>query len=133
MGGPARILVVATLAWTGGGCQQLLGFESPTLGGGGAGAMDSHDDAHNCLGSGAFVVCLQALPQAAFTFTNDQVVDTSPGSSSCAAGVTWSNPSQPDSCFIVASAIAVPSIVVHGARPLVLVATDSIAVTGIID
>lgn len=132
MGGRPRILVVATLAFAGGGCQQLLGFESPTLGGD-AGAKDSLDDASTCFGSGAYVVCLQVLPQGPFTFTNNQVVDTAPGSMACSAGAMWSIPNQPDSCFVVATAIELPSILVHGSRPLVLVATDAISVTGTLD
>ncbi|MEJ7603437.1 MAG: hypothetical protein WKG01_36460 [Kofleriaceae bacterium] len=92
-------------------------------------------DGPPCFGTGAFRVCLTdvtpapalTLPSTINTATEELCLDDVPPT-------FWAGSSaQPESCVIVAESITVATTVVTGARPLVLVATTSLTVTGTLD
>jgi hypothetical protein len=77
-------------------------------------------------------VCLDALPTAPVTITND--IDTTTDSRCLTAQPgTWTA-RQPDACFIVGTTITLTGNTdVDGGRPLVLLATDTLTISGEID
>jgi hypothetical protein len=87
------------------------------------------DDDGSCLGTGAFAACF-ATPSNTANLSG--AIDTgSSGLCSATPPVGWSG--QPASCFVVAQTINVAAITVTGTKPLVLWATQNIAITGNID
>ena len=99
-------------------------------------AIDSTSTASSvCLGSGAYKVCLQDTPTAA------QPIST--GFNTANAGICldaahmpidWTTQGQPDACFVVGTNITLTNnIAIHGARPVVFVATGTITIGGQVD
>jgi hypothetical protein len=86
------------------------------------------------FGSGAWQVHVD-LPVPTNALTLPTMIDTGSASTDCMTNVHWVDPSQPDSCFIVAQTIATPTMPVNvrGTRPVVFVALDSITITSSLD
>jgi hypothetical protein len=121
-------LLLASLALTGAGCQQLFGLDQPRRPD--AATIDgSGSDSSDCYGTGVYTICLQSPPPPPISFTPGQTIVTA----DVCSNERWSNVNQPDSCIVVATMLTVPSIAVRGSRPLVLLATDSLTVEGTID
>lgn len=81
----------------------------------------------------AFEVCLGEAPTGAITLP--AMLDTRPGVSDLcleAQPVGWT-PAQPPACFIIANSITVDITTVTGTRPLVLVASSTITINGLLD
>jgi hypothetical protein len=134
---------VAIAIWlTAAGCRQLIGIDDPTVG-----TIDAAIDAIDgrpidspeividagpmCVGVDPFKVCMASAP------TPQSIVNATinTGTSTLCAGldVAWTTPQQPDACFIVGSSLSVAGLRASGPRPLVLVATGTLTVTGLID
>jgi hypothetical protein len=92
-------------------------------------------DAGICLGSGAWTVCLSSTPASPLVLTGVGTLDTT-NDTRCLATQPpgWETANQPASCFLVGQSITLDDrLDVQGTRPLVLVATQSIAITGTLD
>jgi hypothetical protein len=90
-------------------------------------------DARLCYGAGAYTVCVQAPPLDAVTFTGSAPFDTSVTNTSCVTAAWTMATGQPDACFVVGTAITIPSLVVTGPRPLVLLSASMITISGFVD
>ncbi|HSN25411.1 MAG TPA: hypothetical protein VLT45_03975 [Kofleriaceae bacterium] len=117
-----------------GGCSSIFGLHDPahvTDGPAGSGDGPPADAPASCLGSGSLAVCFDAPPTAAVTLPT--VIDTAT-SPLCTSTAHWASP-QTESCFVVGTAVVVPAGAtrVLGERPLVLVATGDLTVTGTLD
>lgn len=121
-----RYVGVAMVLLAAPGCTKLLGIEDFTL------APDAAIDAPNpdaqlCYGAGLAPICLTTVPSG--TVTLDTAFDTT----DC-PGEVIAQPTGPELCVIAATQISVSATVtVTGARPLMLLATDTIAVPGSLD
>ncbi len=103
-----------------------------------AGATTTHtvtitDD--DCLGTGPFRVCPNAVPTGTVTLSGAFNTDSN---AACAGSqpLGWTTQfGQVAACFVIADTITVPNagLVVTGGRPLVLAAGTSITVVGVID
>src|SRR5262249_22497541 len=89
-------------------------------------------DARACPGTGLGVqVCLVHQPTQDLTVTFVRAIDTNVGSNDC---VDLTRPSASDYCVLSATDITLSgTLVATGTRPLVLVATGTITVSGTID
>jgi len=114
------------------GCSSLFGLHEPSRTDASVDAGDGPTgDASQCFGRGDLTVCMVTLPGVPVQLP--ATIDTS-SSPVCTSGVGWLHAGQPDACFIVGTNIMQSgTTVVTGARPLVIVATDSIAITGLLD
>lgn len=118
---------VATALLAAPGCAKVLGIEDFTL------APDAaihgpSPDAQLCYGAGLAPVCLTNAPTG--TVTLDAAFDTT----ACPGEVIAQPGGGPELCVIAATQISVSATVtVTGARPLMLLATDSIAIPGVLD
>jgi hypothetical protein len=83
-----------------------------------------------CFGSGVYTVCFDAPATGTQTYTGDLNTTTL---AACATTAHWMSPAQPDVCFLVGSDITLMDAAVIGSRPLVVVATNRVTVTGLID
>ncbi|HUJ62817.1 MAG TPA: hypothetical protein VLX92_30150 [Kofleriaceae bacterium] len=102
--------------------------------------MDAPDapplDARSCFGGAAkWEICLDPPPTAALDLTalGTLVTDTD---SHCltAQPSDWTTNGQPDACIIAATTLTLSDqLVVNGNRPLVLVGTDSVTISGTLD
>jgi len=94
-------------------------------------AVDARPDGPPaCLASGAWQVCIDR-PTAEATLPRS--INTSPGTADCTTLAGWGT-NQPEACAIAATTITVASdTLVFGTRPLVLIATDTIAVSAVLD
>ncbi len=92
---------------------------------------DAPPDAPACFGSGPFEVC--PMGAATGTKTLSGAIDTSANGTMCNTAQLWNGTGQTSSCFIVAESITVQNVTVTGNRPLVLVATGEITLTGQLD
>lgn len=90
------------------------------------------DDDQSCLGEGSYAACVPT-PTAAQTLPLGTInTDTSPLCASAQPMSGWTG--QPAACFIIGTTITANSAtLVTGSRPLVLWATESITVPGILD
>ena len=81
------------------------------------------------IGDAPFAVCVPP-PADPITLSGDFDSDLS---TSCATvqPPTWKAANESDACFVVATTIMVSDVVAHGGRPLVLIASDTITVTGL--
>ena len=84
-----------------------------------------------CIGSNSFALCIEA-PQASVMLP--AMLD-SDGSALCLQSqpASWKANGQPDACIITGTTISATSTTVTGGRPLVLVASDSISVSQLLD
>jgi hypothetical protein len=121
----------------GAGCRQLLGIDDPSVSSTDA-ATDTVpvdnaaiDAFRVCVGAAPYEVCMPSVPPPRSFI--DVRLDT--GSSTACAGseVRWTSPQQPPACFLVGSTLVVAGLRATGSRPLVLVATESITITGLVD
>jgi hypothetical protein len=85
----------------------------------------------DCLGTGTFTICPDAPLADAVTLTPDLITDTSPLCT--ASSTTWTQAGQPTSCIVFARSITVDTTRAWGSKPLVLVATETIAITSLLD
>jgi hypothetical protein len=123
----ARLLLLALVL--GGGCGWVAGLDDPISGNGGDGDVGDF-----CYGTGLVRVCFSAEP------TGDQMVSStiSTGDFSCSANVISGGTGL---CVLSGSSITIPpgsSVLATNASgttaiPLVLVATDSITISGTLD
>jgi hypothetical protein len=92
--------------------------------------------ARTCFGGANYLVCLQTLPTSALTISNI-TLNTSPGSGQCATAqpMGWTSQGQPDACFIIAKTVKIDGTnsTARGTRPLVILATDTVDLTGELD
>ena len=118
-----------------GGCNSIFGMKSPQRGDAGGdasadvGPRDGSFDAQMCFGTGKLAVCFTTLPAAAAQVGGTFNTETA----TCSTDVHWVDSTQPATCFIVGTDIAVSAATVTGAQPLVLVATGTITFTGLVD
>lgn len=123
-----RYVGVATVLLAAPGCSKLLGIEDFSL------APDADIDAPSpdallCYGQGLAPVCLTS--PAMGTRTLDAAIDTDTAGT-CSDVIAQTG--GPELCVIAAAQISVSATVtVTGSRPLVLLATDTIAVPGVLD
>jgi hypothetical protein len=87
------------------------------------------DTAPLCLGSGTFAICVDG-PTAPTALPADLDTDLSP---LCEATqpTMWKASGQLDACFVAGTTVTGGNVVAHGGRPLVVVAADTITVTGL--
>jgi hypothetical protein len=103
-------------------------------GGGGDADTDADTiDARLGYGEGEYAVALPMPAQGTLNFTGTPI-STAASSTTCNAPSSWTSGNQPDTCFVVATNINVSSLVrVTGPRPLVLLATNNLTITGTLD
>lgn len=87
-----------------------------------------------CVGQGKFQACLRTLPQP-ITLSADIQTDGNQCLAKADEPIGWTaSQGQPDACFIVGSTVQITgTLTVRGTRPLVIVATDTITLTGTLD
>lgn len=90
---------------------------------------DGMSDANGCFGAGVFEVCPMGAASGAKTLNGP--IDTD--GTMCHATQLWSSAGQTPSCFIVGTTVTVQNASITGSRPLVIVATGEINVTGHLD
>ena len=115
------VIMIALLA----GCRQLAGLDDPLPNDGGSGGGPY------CYGTGLVQVCFDSEPSGDLVITG-ATIDTN-GALGCATDVT-SGTLGP--CYVAASTISVPSgqtTLASGNLALVLVATDTITISGTLD
>jgi hypothetical protein len=100
-----------------------------------AGTFTTHtltivDDDTTCAGTGATQLCFPA-PADPVTISGTLNTDTSTQCASTAPVSGWTG--GPDSCFIVGTDVTIAATQVTGSRPLVVVASGDITVTGDLD
>ncbi|HEY5928490.1 MAG TPA: hypothetical protein VIV11_42680 [Kofleriaceae bacterium] len=91
--------------------------------------IDAPDGGNGCVGSGVFEIC----PMGAATGTKMLSGPIDTNGTMCHSTQLWAGGGQTTSCFIVAAMITVQNVTVTGSRPLVLVASNEINVTGHLD
>jgi hypothetical protein len=108
------------------------GFCEARNGGGDQGdAMPGGPDAQLCFGSGLVKVCLSSAPNRAVRYSADTLLDTT-GSANCTQ--TMAQAEGPELCIIAGTTVTIGvTLTVIGSRALVLVATDSLMVSGVLD
>lgn len=89
-------------------------------------------DARMCFGTGNYEVCLASLPSGGETLSGTLDTGTS---TKCLATqpAGWTTRGQPESCFVVGTTVTITGVDVTGTRPLVILATNSITVSGTLD
>lgn len=88
------------------------------------------DGGTSCYGSGAFEVCPMGAATGSVTLTG--ALDTS-ASTQCHVGQLWKAAGQPESCFIVGQDVTIQNVTVTGTRPLVIVASGDLTLSGHLD
>lgn len=88
-----------------------------------------------CLGTQPYQVCLRDLPTSDTPITQNIATGSN---LTCLKTVQepigWAAEGQPDACFVVGQNVTVAgTLTVKGARPLVIVATDTVTITGTLD
>jgi hypothetical protein len=132
--GSVRLLLLALC-----GCSSVFGLHDPARAVDGGvpdvpidGSRDDGPpaDAPMCFGTGEYTVCFDALPTDAATYTG--TVNTATAAA-CATNVHWMSASQPDSCFLAGTNVMLSDVTLTGARPVVVVATGTVTVMGLVD
>jgi len=119
-----------SLLLLGAGCRQLIGIDDPAVGA--DAAIDSEvADARACFGKAPFEVCVTA-PFDPYDFAEDVTLGTDKVEN-CSKAVRWSSTTQPDACFVVGAMVTIQKLRARGSRPLVIVATGTLSVTGLVD
>jgi len=94
---------------------------------------DPSIDARLSFGTGNYEVKLLGVPTTALLTLGGTPISTANGMP-CSDAQLWVSSAQPAACFVVATNITVSSLLeVSGPRPLVLVATDTLIVSDMID
>jgi hypothetical protein len=122
----------------GAGCRQLLGIDDPTVGSGSldAATSDALVDTPSgvvCVGAPPYRVCMSE--PGPLVLSDNTTIDTT-SDARCtppASAPGWVSTTQPQACFIVGTDISIGSLKASGSRPLVIVATETLIVTGVID
>jgi hypothetical protein len=88
-----------------------------------------------CLGTPPYQVCLRELPTTDTPVTQNIVTGSK---TTCLKTVQepigWAAEGEPDACFVVGQNVTVAgTLTVKGTRPLVIVATDTVTITGTLD
>lgn len=96
------------------------------------GDADPTIDARLDFGEGAYAVHLAKGASVPLTFTDGATLDTT-NSMQCEMTSLWVNSAQPNACFVVATNISMVNLRVTGDRPLVLIATNNLSITGQLD
>ena len=122
------------------GCNHMTGFCEAGDGGvdpGGDGGVDPGDampggpDAQLCFGSGLVTVCLSSAPNRTVSYPTDTLLDTT-GSANCTK--TMPQAEGPELCILAGTTVTIGgTLTVIGSRALVLVAADSLTVSGAVD
>lgn len=94
--------------------------------------VDPTIDARLCYGAGAYAFCLDEPAIDPVIYTGSATLDTSATNAACKS-VTWSVAGQPDACVIAGSLVQIPTLTVTGNRPLVLISTSTLEITGTLD
>lgn len=102
------------------------------------GVVDASSDASGAciaIGAGIFAVCVDAAVLHDVDLTSATTEFFTHSDPSCLPTVPeqWLNNGQPPACFVVGKNIRVPTLAVEGTRPLVLLATDTITIAGLLD
>lgn len=89
-------------------------------------------DARACFGSGSlYTLCLDTSPPTTDeTLTGDVNTDTDAKCLSPTPAM-WIAANQPDSCIVVGQKLTVTTVIAHGNRPLVLLASDAVILNGL--
>ena len=87
-----------------------------------------------CFGPAGWEVCLSAVPTNMVTIAGS-LNTTTDGKCADPVPASWAAAGQPDACIIIGQRIDVTGteVVVTGGRPLVLVASETITIAGILD
>ena len=116
----------------------LLAIQAPTDGSATLGPQSTrrlviNDNDPWCQGTGNFRVCYPTLPTAAVVLP--ATINTSSGAPCAADQPTgWSGQGQPGACFVLGTSITMTgTTIVTGSRPLVLVASQDIAISQTLD
>jgi hypothetical protein len=89
-----------------------------------------------CLGTQPYQVCLRDLPTTDTPITQNLATGSNNGTclKTVQEPIGWAAEGQPDACFVVGQNVTVAgTLIVKGARPLVIVATDTVTITGTLD
>lgn len=128
----ARAMILASLALA--GCQfSVKGNPNADPNGpdGGLGPDGTGvDAAAGCFGPSGWIVCPHAVGGGK-TITG--ALDTSPGSAACEDSIGGWPSAQPAACFVVGTTVQLTDVIASGSRPLVVVATETITITGVLD
>jgi hypothetical protein len=94
---------------------------------------DNGIDARACYGADNYEVCLATVPMSPLTMP--ATFDTNMGNTMCLAAqpAGWVSRGQPASCFVVGTDITINTTNVTGSRPLVVLATKTLTVNGVLD
>lgn len=94
--------------------------------------VDAPPSGVTCLGADAYQVC---VPPPAMSVTLSGTIDTATAVECAPAQPSpWIAAGQPESCFIIGTSISITGMArVVGARPLVLVASNAISISGTLD
>jgi hypothetical protein len=117
---------------TGQACNRVTRFCEASDGGLDLGdAVPGSPDAQLCFGSGLVKVCLSSAPNRALSYPAGTLLDTT-GSANCTQ--TMAQVGGPELCIIAGTTVTIgDTLTVIGSRALVLVATDSLTVSGALD
>lgn len=107
------------------GCPQVDGAGSNAI----DAAIDTPTSTRMCYGVAPFDVCLDTPPMSAVTFP--ATFDTD--SSMCSATQHWGTAGQASACFVVGTTVTVTNTKITGSRPLVIIASGDLTVTGLLD
>jgi hypothetical protein len=93
------------------------------------GSMTS--DAQSCFGSGTFTICIPGDPSGPLAVSSTTAIDTSQDTT---CTFVQPQPLGPDLCVVTATSINITGMLVAtGSRPLALLSTGGITITGTID
>ena len=133
-----RAAWLALSLWlAGAGCGfSSTGNRPPGVDGGGGGlpdaapTVDAPPGSATCLGPSGWQVCVApVLGSRTLTGT----IDTDTSSQCLGAPLVQWNAVQPEACFVVGESVTVAALKATGTRPLVIVATGPLTVTGVLD
>jgi hypothetical protein len=96
--------------------------------------MDPSIDAQMCFGADTYAFCLNALPAAPVVIADNSTLNTGTDSRCQAPPTGWTTTNaQPDACFIIGTSINITNLAVTGTKPLVLLATNTVTINGLVD
>jgi hypothetical protein len=110
--------------------------DDPRCGGAADGGVDGKandaqiDAGPSCFGGGSFEVCPMGAATGSKTLSG--TLDTT-SSNLCSATQYWKSTGQTPACFVVAANVTIQNVSVTGARPLVVIASNELTVSGHLD